>query len=77
MKAILTFVFIIFLGFFVQAQERPAQVKVEALQMEMVQVAQIQQNMAMDKQVARLYRRSGSRVKKALSFATLKDRGVA
>ncbi|MDG1572392.1 hypothetical protein OZ410_08695 [Robiginitalea sp. M366] len=77
MKAIVTLIFVLFIGVAAQAQVRPAQVKVETLQMELVQVAEIQQNMATAKQVARLYRRSGSRVKKALSFGTRKDRQYA
>ncbi|WP_088341831.1 hypothetical protein [Robiginitalea sediminis] len=78
MKAVITIVFVLFIGVAAQAQERIAEVKVEGVKMELVQVSEIQQHMAQkEQQVARLYRRSGSRVKKALSFSTKYDKGIA
>ncbi|WP_088341830.1 hypothetical protein [Robiginitalea sediminis] len=78
MKAIVTLVFVLLIGVAAQAQERTAEVKVEGVKMELVQVSEIQQHIARkEQQVARLYRRSGSRVKKALSFSTKYDKGIA
>lgn len=78
MKAVLTLVFILFIGLAAQAQEAPKVQKVEAIQMEMVQEIDIQVNAtAGTNQVARLYRRPGARVKKALDFSTKYDRGIA
>lgn len=78
MKALLTLVFILFIGLAAQAQDAPKAQKVEAIQMEMVQLSDIRVEVAaQNSEVARLYRRSGSRVKKDLSFATKRDNGVA
>ncbi len=78
MKAVLTLVFILFIGLAAQAQEASKAQKVETIQMEMVQLSDIRvEASAQDGEVARLYRRSGSRVKKDLYFATKRDKGVA
>lgn len=78
MKTFVTFFFILFIGFAAQAQDRVQEVKVATIQMEVVHVAEIQQNQTEKAtEVARLYRRSGSRVKKALHFTTTKDRQYA
>lgn len=78
MKALLTLAFILLIGTLAQAQDRTPETKVTAIQMELVPVLDIQINVAKkDMQVARLYRRSGSRVKKELSFTTKKDQGIA
>ena len=78
MKAVLTLVFILFIGLAAQAQEAPKAQKVEAIQMEMVEVIDIQVNInAETNEVTRLYRRPGARVKKALDFSTKYDRGIA
>ena len=75
MKAIITLLFVLFIGLTAQAQNSPAE-KVEVVKTEVVSVAQIKINME-KQEVARLYRRADSRVKKALNFSTRKDRGVA
>lgn len=76
MKSILTIVFVIVLGVFAQAKNTPSVIKVEAITKtivikEEVKVNTIQENTL---EVARLYRRSNSRVKKALSFSTKRNR---
>ena len=78
MKALLTLTFALLIGTLAQAQKAPAQIKVEAIQMEIVQVPAIQLVGAKkETQVARLYRRAGSRVKKELTFTTKNDMGIA
>jgi hypothetical protein len=78
MKALFTLCIALFFTTLAQAQKAPAQIKVNAIQMEMVQVNVIQISVAQkENQVARLYRRSGSRVKKELHFTTKNDRGIA
>ena len=71
MKAIVTIIFILFIGLTAQAQNKPAEVKVETVKTEIVLVTNITQE---DNAVARLYRRSGSRVKKALNFTTKRNK---
>ena len=75
MKAIITLLFVFFIGLAAQAQDTPVQ-KADVVKMELVSVSQIKVNME-KQEVARLYRRADSRVKKALHFSTRKDRGVA
>lgn len=78
MKALLTLAFVLLIGTLAQAQDRPTETKVEAVQMELVPVQDIRiSHTSNDNQVARLYRRAGSRVKKELSFTTKKDHGIA
>jgi len=75
MKNILTIVFVIFLGVFAQAQNKTAEVKVEAVEMSVVIVTEITVTEKENtEEVARLYRRANSRVKKALSFSTKRNR---
>ena len=69
MKAIVTIIFILFIGFTAQAQEKTAEVKVETLKTEIVTDIKVEDNA-----VARLYRRSNSRVKKALNFTTKRNK---
>jgi len=76
MKNILTIVFVIVLGVFAQAKNSPADMKVETIAKtivlkETVKVVADQENTL---EVARLYRRSNSRVTKALSFSTKRNR---
>ncbi len=76
MKSILTIVFIIFLGVFAQAKNSPVEVKVEALAKTIVLVAEVDETVIEEntQEVARLYRRTNSRVRKALSFTTKRNR---
>ena len=70
MKAIVTIIFILFIGLAAQAQAK-AEVKVETVKTEIVKVTEIAQE---DNAVARLYRRPNSRVKKALNFTTKRNK---
>ena len=78
MKALLTLAIALFFTSLAQAQKAPDQAKVDAIQMEVVLVNEIKLSGARhENQVARLYRRSGSRVRKALKFTTKRDLGIA
>ncbi|SFR50364.1 hypothetical protein SAMN04490243_2369 [Robiginitalea myxolifaciens] len=78
MKAVFAIIVFTFSVQFAQAQNSANDQKIDAIQMELVSVSEIQENIeANDKQTARLYRRADSRVKKALSFSTKRDKGVA
>ncbi len=70
MKAIVTIIFILFIGLAAQAQDK-AEVKVETVKTEIVTVTEIAQE---DNAVARLYRRPNSRIKKALNFTTKRNK---
>ncbi len=71
MKAIVTIIFILFIGLTAQAQNQTEEVKVETVKTEIVVVTQITQE---DNAIARLYRRPNSRIKKALNFTTKRNR---
>ena len=71
MKAIVTIIFILFIGLTAQAQDKAAEVKVETVKTEIVTVTEITEE---DNAVARLYRRPNSRVKKALNFTTKRNK---
>ena len=78
MKTVITLLLILRTGFAAQAQNRTPETKVVAIQMELVQVNDIQITVAKKEvQVARLYRRAGTRVKKELNFTTKYDQGMA
>ena len=66
MKAIVTLLIILLIGFAAQAQETTAEVKTETAKKEIVTET------ATDNSVARLYRFKNSRIKKELSFKTSK-----
>ncbi|QCX00732.1 hypothetical protein FGM00_11665 [Aggregatimonas sangjinii] len=76
MKSILTIVFIITLGVFAQAQNTSTDVKVNTIEMSVVVVADVEEATVIENtmEVARLYRRSNSQVKKALAFTTKRNR---
>jgi hypothetical protein len=74
MKAITTLLFVLFIGIAAQAQSgsfATEEVKVTTIEMSIVT-----ENVTFEKtlDVARLYRRPNSRVKKALSFTTKRNR---
>ena len=71
MKAIVTIIFIIFIGLTAQAQDNTPEVKVETVKTEIVTVTKVTQE---DNAVARLYRRPNTRVKKALNFTTKRNK---
>lgn len=71
MKAIVTIIFILFIGITAQAQNKTAEVKVETVKAEVVMVTKIVEQ---DNAVARLYRRPNSRINKALQFTTKRNK---
>jgi hypothetical protein len=81
MKVVLTLVLVIFIGFNTVAQNTESNEKVTTIQTDVVlttssDTPSILENVETSKEqsVARLYRYQNSRVKKALSFRTKKDR---
>ncbi|QCX00741.1 hypothetical protein FGM00_11715 [Aggregatimonas sangjinii] len=76
MKSILTIVFIITLGVFAQAQNTSTEVEANTIEMSVVVVADVEEAIITENtmEVARLYRRSNSQVKKALAFTTKRNR---
>jgi len=75
MKTIVTLIFIIFIGTAAQAHTATEEVKVETIEMTIVSETATEEVVAeKNSEVARLYRRANSRVKKALSFTTKRNR---
>lgn len=76
MKSILTIIFVITLGVFAQAQNNTTEVKVATVEMSIVTFEVVKADTVTEDtlEVARLYRRSNSQVKKALSFSTKRNR---
>jgi len=74
MKAIVTFIFIIFLGTSAMAQEASKEVKVETFSAGVELNIEIKQNETQENKVARLYMFKNSRVKKALKFTTKRNK---
>ena len=73
MKAIVTLIFILFIGFAAQAQDTATETKVATITMGIV-IDTNEEVKETTTEVARLYRRSNSRVKKALSFTTKRNK---
>ncbi|MEM9144073.1 MAG: hypothetical protein AAGA86_13880 [Bacteroidota bacterium] len=75
MKTLLTFAFILFVGTAAHAMQTTAGVEVNTPEVEMV-VLKIEKDVTPEKkeEVARLYKRSNTKVKKALSFTTKRNR---
>ena len=76
MKSILTIIFVITLGVFAQAQNTTTEVKVATVEMSVVVTSDSAMDTGIENtlEVARLYRRSNSTVKKALAFSTKRNR---
>lgn len=75
MKTIITLIFIIFIGIAAQANTTTEEVKVDPIEMTIVSETATEEAAAeKNTEVARLYRRANSRVKKALSFTTKRNR---
>ncbi|NHF57815.1 hypothetical protein FK220_000580 [Flavobacteriaceae bacterium TP-CH-4] len=76
MKTIATFILVLFIGVAAQAKETTQEVKVAAVEMGIVTDIVVEQKMTFEKttEVARLYKRRNTLVKKALSFKTKRDR---
>lgn len=73
MKTVLTIIAIIFFGTVAKAQDTK-EVKVETITTSVELNIEIQEQVENGKEVARLYKFKNSRVKKALSFKTKKNR---
>ena len=76
MKAIATIIFIIFFGITAQAQNSTEEVKVETIEMTIVIATETKNEVKTETttEVARLYKFKNSRVKKALSFTTKRNK---
>ena len=76
MKTIATFILVLFIGVSAQAKNTVEEVKVATIEMGIVADIVIEDNVTFEKgtEVARLYRRKYSKVKKALSFSTKRSR---
>ncbi|MFH6601923.1 hypothetical protein ACEZ3G_00430 [Maribacter algicola] len=75
MKTIATLIFVLFVGMAAQAQNTTKEVKVETIEMSIVTEITVEKKVTeKNTEVARLYRRSNSKVKNALSFTTKRDR---
>lgn len=74
MKAIVTLIFVLFIGMTVQAQEAKTEVKVATLTMGIVTNGCLETTIKCEGEVARLYLFKNSRVKKELSFTTKSNR---
>ncbi|MGI9551466.1 MAG: hypothetical protein ACR2MT_09720 [Aurantibacter sp.] len=79
MKTLITLIFVLFIGVAAQAQSRSIgtteEVKVVTIEMSIVTETAVEEVITeKTTEVARLYRRSNSRVKKALSFTTKRNR---
>ncbi|MFK5972406.1 MAG: hypothetical protein QM485_03915 [Flavobacteriaceae bacterium] len=68
MKTIATLIFILFIGVAAQAQDASEEVKIETAEMT------IATPVAKENSVARLYKFKNSKVKKALSFTTKRNK---
>jgi uncharacterized protein YgiM (DUF1202 family) len=68
MKTIVTLIFVLFIGVAVQAQDSNVDTKVETIEMSIVT------STTKENTVARLYKNKNSRVKKALSFTTKRNK---
>ena len=71
MKTLVTIIFILFIGIAAQAQDTPAEVKVETIEMS---VENATTKTAKENTVARVYKFKNSRVKKALTFKTKRNK---
>ncbi len=76
MKAIVTIIFIIFFGITAQAQNNTKEVQVETIEMSIVTTTETKNEVKTETttEVARLYKFKNSRVKKALSFTTKRNK---
>ena len=73
MKTLITLIFVLTIGVTAQAQDKTAEVKVETIEMTIV-TSTTETTAKKEEKVARLYRRANSKVKKALSFTTKRNR---
>ncbi|WP_282161424.1 hypothetical protein [Ulvibacterium marinum] len=75
MKTLITLIFVLFIGIAAQAQDTTSEVKVVTIEMGIV-TETIEEGVSFENEteVARLYKRSNAKVKKALSFTTKRNR---
>ena len=73
MKAVLTLIFIIFLGTAAMAQSPAKEVKVETKTASVVLNMKIEKSNQLEKEVARLYMFKNFRIKKELNFKTKRN----
>lgn len=74
MKTIATLILVLFIGVAAQAQNAAKEVKVATIEMGIVTATATQEvSLKNTIEVARLYKRSDSKVKQALSFTTKRD----
>lgn len=75
MKTIATLIFFLFIGFTAQAQNATEESKVDVVEMTIITKTALKNaDFESATEVARLYKRSNSRVKKELSFTTKANR---
>ena len=74
MKTIATLIFVFFIGVAAQAQNTTEEVKVEVIEMTIVTETTVANIATENTEVARLYKYKNSRVKKALSFTTKRNK---
>ncbi|WP_298488277.1 hypothetical protein [uncultured Maribacter sp.] len=69
MKTILTLIFVLFIGVAAQAQNNTQEVKVVTIEKTIVKETTVKKT-----EVARLYKRTNAKVKKALTFTTKRNK---
>lgn len=74
MKALLTLIAVIFFGTLAMAQDASKEVKIETITVGVELDITIQKETEKEAKIARLYRFKNSRVKKALSFRTKRNK---
>ena len=75
MKTIFTLLFVLTIGVAAQAQNTTTEVKVETIQMTIVTSTSYEDvSIEVNTEVARLYKFKNSRIKKALSFTTKRNK---
>ena len=74
MKTIATLIFVLFIGVAAQAQDAKSEVKVATIEMGIVTTTAQEVSLESTIEVARLYKRKNSKIKKALSFNTKRNR---
>jgi hypothetical protein len=75
MKTLITLIFVLFIGITAQAQDTTSEVKVVTIEMGIV-TETVEEGVSFENktEVARLYKRSNAKVKKALSFTTKRSK---
>jgi hypothetical protein len=80
MKTIITLIFVLFISVAAQAQNNTKEVKVETIEMNIVTLISIEEvsfeafRIENETEVARLYKFKNSRIKKALTFTTKRNK---